>query len=58
MRRIIFPSVTGLPLPYFFTLFHIRNGYRKEMNTEFSSRFYVQILLETFLIEEINDKWT
>jgi len=37
MRRIIFSSVTGLPLPYFFTLFHIRNGYRKELNTEYAS---------------------
>jgi len=37
MRRIIFPSVTGLPLPYYFTLFHIRNGYRKELNTEYAS---------------------
>jgi len=37
MRRIIFSSVTGLPLPYFFTLFHIRIGYRKELNTEYAS---------------------
>jgi len=44
----------------FFTLFHIRNGYRKELNTEYASSFSVQSLLETFLnlsrTEEINDK--
>jgi len=37
MRRIIFPSLTDLPLPYFFTLFHIKNGYGKELNTEYAS---------------------
>jgi len=37
MRRIIFSSVNGLPLPYFFILFHIGNGYRKELNTEYAS---------------------
>jgi len=36
-RRIIFPSLTGLPLPYYFTLFHIRKVYGKELNTEYVS---------------------
>jgi len=39
MRRIIFSSVTALPLSYFFTLFHMWNGYRKELNTEYASWF-------------------
>jgi len=36
-HRIIFSSVTGLPLSYFFTLFPIQNVYRKELNTEYAS---------------------
>jgi len=31
MRRIIFQSLTGLPLPYYFTLFHIRNVIEKNL---------------------------
>jgi hypothetical protein len=37
MRRIIFSSVSRLPLPYFSTLFNIPNGYGKELNTEYAS---------------------